>query len=419
MLWANGPRRLPGVLAHLARRGVRARGLQVAVVGAGPAGFYTASQLLKNPDLRVDVFEQLPVPYGLVRYGVAPDHPDVKNVIQKFASLAESPAFRLIGNVTVGVDVALADLRAAYDAVVLCYGARGERKLGIPGEDSVSNSFSSRAFVGWYNGDPQHADLPVDLTCTDTAVVVGQGNVALDIARILLMPIDELAKTDIAKHALDTLAVSRIRRVHIVGRRGPVHAAFTSKELREMLALPTARLVADAAWLATQTSLYSDLLKKDRARRRLMELLLKGASNASVSHAESLKRWSLDFLLSPRGLVLDKSGGAIAGVEFEMNALSGEGLEQRAIGTGELKQIAAGLLVSSVGYQNRAIEGVRVDSKLGHIAHSRGRVDGEAALYVAGWIKTGPRGVIASTMYEAFETAESLLEDASCSTRTA
>ncbi|KAH9267525.1 hypothetical protein BASA83_009915 [Batrachochytrium salamandrivorans] len=363
---------------HPTRHIVHARHLQVAVIGAGPAGFYTASKLLKSDHVRVDMFEQLPVPFGLVRYGVAPDHPEVKNVITKFNTVAEMPGFHFFGNVSVGKDISLHTLRTAYDAVVLAYGSSAEHKLGIEDEaGSSSNVFSSREFVGWYNGHPHHVDLPVDLSSTDTAIVVGQGNVALDVARILLSPIDTLAKTDISRHALEKLSTSRIRHVHLVGRRGPFHVAFTSKELRELAALSNVFIQLDHAWLEAHLSPYSDILKSDRVRRRLMDLLLKSSMQGlALSSQSERKRCVFEFLLSPRRLMLNESGSTVAGVEFETNHLVGEGLAQRAVGSGGYQQIPAGLVVSSIGYKNEGLNGAPFDASRGIVPNSRGRVEG-------------------------------------------
>ncbi|KAE8576835.1 hypothetical protein XENTR_v10004337 [Xenopus tropicalis] len=218
----------------------------ICIVGSGPAGFYTAQHILRhNPQAQVDIYEKLPVPFGLVRFGVAPDHPEVKNVINTFTQTARSERCTFLGNVTVGRDVTVEELQGAYHAVVLSYGAEDKRELGIPGEE-LPGVHSARDFVGWYNGLPDNRHLHPDLSC-DTAVILGQGNVALDIARILLSPVDILRKTDITQTALDALSQSRIRRVWMVGRRGPLQVAFTIKELREMINLPETRPKLDPA----------------------------------------------------------------------------------------------------------------------------------------------------------------------------
>ncbi|EGF78333.1 hypothetical protein BATDEDRAFT_26930 [Batrachochytrium dendrobatidis JAM81] len=385
------------------------RYLQVAIVGGGPAGFYTASQLLKSSHVKVDMYEQLPVPFGLVRYGVAPDHPEVKNVISKFTSVAELSRFNFMGNVTVGTDISLDSLKSAYDAVVLSYGSTGEHKLGIEGKiGPSSNLFTSQEFVGWYNGHPKHANLKVDLSSTDTAIVVGQGNVALDVARILLSPIDKLAQTDITQHAIEVLSSSRIRHVHVVGRRGPVHVSFTSKEFRELVALCNTYLELDHTWLETQLTLYADVLRTDRARRRLMELLVNASKKKPITtdRESDKKQVFLDFLLSPYTLLTHPETNTVTGIEFQKNTLVGKGLDQRAVGLDTFHQIPAGLVVSSIGFKNEPFMGSPFDSKQRIIPNIRGRVKDEHALYSSGWIKTGPKGVIASTMYDAYETAE-------------
>lgn len=262
-----------GALRRLLRRSCCSssnapQSLRVCVVGSGPAGFYTAHQLRKrDPDARVDIVERLPVPFGLVRFGVAPDHPEVKNCINQFTELARSGHCRFIGNVSVGTDVSLSQLTPHYHAVVLAYGAEGDRVLGVPGED-LPGVYSARAFVGWYNGLPAHTNLNPDLS-GETAVVVGQGNVALDVARMLLTPIDQLKTTDICQHALEQLAESKVRRVRLVGRRGPLQVAFTIKELREMTKLAGCRALLDPGDFEQCRQLMSSL---PRPRKRLTEL---------------------------------------------------------------------------------------------------------------------------------------------------
>ncbi|EAQ87928.1 hypothetical protein CHGG_04547 [Chaetomium globosum CBS 148.51] len=277
------------------------RPFRLAVIGSGPAGFYTAYRAMsKIQNAKVDMYEALPVPFGLVRFGVAPDHPEVKNCQEKFEEVASSPNFTFIGNVSVGTKsdhpdggtIPLASILRHYNAVVFSYGAAKDRTLGIPGED-LKGVYSAREFVGWYNGLPEHTDLAPDLTQGEEAVIIGQGNVALDVARMLLEDVNVLRKSDIAEHAIETLSKSKVKRVHIVGRRGPMQAAFTIKEIRELMRLPS------VAFHPIDTSLIPpDPKSLPRAPRRLMDILLKGSPTTPSSEAAQ-KSWSLDFLLSP------------------------------------------------------------------------------------------------------------------------
>uniref|UniRef100_A0A0K8S6P9 FAD/NAD(P)-binding domain-containing protein n=1 Tax=Lygus hesperus TaxID=30085 RepID=A0A0K8S6P9_LYGHE len=243
---------------------------KICIVGSGPAGFYFAQNVLKKaPDVTIDMLEKLPVPFGLVRYGVAPDHPEVKNVINTFEKVATNKNFKFHGNVTLGRDVKFSELRQAYHAVVLTYGCNEDRELGIPGEN-LSNVISARKFVGWYNGLPEDKDLEVDLS-SETVVVLGQGNVAVDVSRILLSPIDSLKVTDITEYSLQALSLSKVKTVYLVGRRGPLQAAFTIKELREMTKLPGVQTLLQKEHFAGTEELIPNL---PRARKRLSELLV-------------------------------------------------------------------------------------------------------------------------------------------------
>ncbi|KAJ3291823.1 hypothetical protein HK104_005783 [Borealophlyctis nickersoniae] len=359
------------------------------------------------------MLEALPVPYGLVRFGVAPDHPEVKNVIHKFETISDEGRFRFFGNVRLGRDVSLSELRPRYDGIILACGASHDRRLGIPQEDDLPNVFSARAFVGWYNGYPDHRALPVDLTSSDTAVIVGHGNVALDVARILLSPVEELAKTDIAGHALEKLRTSKIRHVHLVGRRGPLQVAFTTKEVREMMALPDTKFEIDMALLENQMEAGAELLKKDRARRRLMDLLHKHGSKATEGSPS--RSWSLRFLASPTELITDSSGTRLEGIQFQKNILEGPVQSPRAKPISEFETVKSGLLLRSIGYEITALEGVPFDAKKGIVPNERGRIKEKTGpgpgLYVAGWLKRGPTGVIAATMYDAVETADAVIAD--------
>ncbi|KAF1836475.1 NADPH:adrenodoxin oxidoreductase mitochondrial precursor [Decorospora gaudefroyi] len=398
--------------------------LRIAIIGSGPAGFYTAHRLLnKNQNAVVDMYEQLPVPYGLVRFGVAPDHPEVKNCQETFEQVAESPRFNYIGNVRVGYDVELASMKPHYDAMLFSYGASEDKELGIPGEH-LAGVYSARSFVGWYNGLPQFRGLEPDLQAGEQAVVIGQGNVALDVARILLSPVDTLRKTDIAEPALQTLAESRIRSVRVVGRRGPIQAAFTVKEARELMHLPS------VAFEPIDRSLYPpDIKKLPRVQRRIAEVLLKGTPDNAE---KSVTSWALDFLKAPKSMHAH-AAGRLSSIRFRQQqfAPDADPFDQRArvVPTGEETILQASIAFRSVGYKSTALPGlsaigVPFDDKLGIIPNdmygrvvtpstgpgnlTAGHVHG---LYCAGWVKRGPTGVIASTMQDAFQSADIITQD--------
>uniref|UniRef100_A0A8C4DTG9 NADPH:adrenodoxin oxidoreductase, mitochondrial n=1 Tax=Dicentrarchus labrax TaxID=13489 RepID=A0A8C4DTG9_DICLA len=386
---------------------------KVCIVGSGPAGFYTAQHLIKaRPDVDVDIYERLPVPFGLVRFGVAPDHPEVKNVINTFTQTAKHTCCSFYGNVTVGKDVSVGELQQAYHAVVLSYGAEGNRSMGVPGED-LAGVYSAKDFVGWYNGLPSCQELSPDLSC-ETAVILGQGNVALDVARILLSPIDILKKTDITQPALEALAESHVRRVLIVGRRGPVQIACTIKELREMVNLPDTRPEMVAADFEGVKDAVKDL---PRPRKRLTELMLKTAMEIPGEKEQERRNnasrvWSFRFFRSPIEIMADPDNKRTAGIRLAVNKLEGSGDGARAVLTGEVEDVSCGLVISSIGYKSLPIDpSVPFDSSKAIVPNSMGRVQQAAGLYCSGWLKTGPTGVIATTMNNSFDTARSLVED--------
>ncbi|KAK7113077.1 NADPH:adrenodoxin oxidoreductase, mitochondrial-like isoform X2 [Littorina saxatilis] len=386
----------------------------VAIVGSGPAGFYTAQQIIKgHPTVRVDIYEKLPVPFGLVRFGVAPDHPEVKNCIHTFTQTAHRDRCSFIGNVQVGKDIKVADLQKAYTAVVLCHGSSNDRKLGIPGED-LPNVLSARSFVGWYNGLPEDVGLSVNLDC-ETAIVLGHGNVALDVARVLLTPIDILAKTDISDYSMDALSKSRIKKVVLVGRRGPLQVAFTIKELREMITLPKCRTVID---LLTLSSLNENIDELPRPRRRLTELLYNAAVNPPEKYTkiwnDATREWHLKFLRSPSEIVPTSSKEGPEAVKFIINMLEGDDdpLRRKAVPTDETDVIPCGLVLRSIGYKGVPLdETVPFDTSRGVIPNKKGRVDGFPGLYCSGWIAEGPVFVLAGAMNNAFATGKVVLED--------
>ncbi|XP_054913652.1 NADPH:adrenodoxin oxidoreductase, mitochondrial [Poeciliopsis prolifica] len=386
---------------------------KVCIVGSGPAGFYTAQHLIKaRQDVEVDIYERLPVPFGLVRFGVAPDHPEVKNVINTFTQTAKHSRCSFYGNVNVGKDVTVGELQGAYHAIVLSYGAEGNRTMGVPGED-LPGVYSAKDFVGWYNGLPSCRELKPDLSC-ETAVILGQGNVALDVARILLSPLDILKKTDITQPALEALAESRVRKVLIVGRRGPMQVACTIKELREMVNLPGTR----PEMVTADFDGVSEALKGvPRPRKRLTELLLKTALDAPGDkelerRRNAAKVWGFRFYRSPTEILADPGRSRTAGIRLAVNRLEGSGDAARAVLTGEVEDVSCGLVISSIGYKSLPIDpSVPFDSRRAVVPNSVGRVHQAAGLYCSGWLKTGPTGVIATTMNNSFDTARSLLED--------
>ncbi|XP_011299351.1 NADPH:adrenodoxin oxidoreductase, mitochondrial [Fopius arisanus] len=377
---------------------------RICIVGAGPAGFYAAQQLLKTAnDVEVDVIERLPVPFGLVRFGVAPDHPEVKNVINTFKKTAKNPRLKFLGNVNVGKDLTITELRSNYHAVLLTYGAEEDRILGIPGE-KLSNVISGRQFVGWYNGVPSDSGLEINLN-VEEAVILGQGNVAVDIARILLTPVDELKKTDITCHALDHLSVSKIRRVWMVGRRGPLQAAFTIAELREMTKLKNCSTI----WRPEDFTGVADVVPTlVRPRKRLTELMLKNLSERMHPENSNSKQFLPIFRRGPKEIIGSTS---VEKIKLSVNKLEGEDiLDQKAVATNESEEIPCGLVLRSIGYKSVPIEpSVPFDPQRGRVVNSSGKIGDN--LYAAGWVATGPVGVILSTMTNAFNVASLILEE--------
>jgi ferredoxin--NADP+ reductase len=386
--------------------------LRVAVVGAGPAGFFTADQLVKSKEVEasIDLFERWPTPFGLVREGVAPDHQSIKGVTRIFERVLAHPRVRLFGNVQFGKDVTREELRALYDQVVYAVGAQTDRRMGIPGEDLVG-SWPATDFVRWYNGQPECVDLEFDLG-VERAVVIGNGNVAVDVARILLSSPDVLAKTDIAEHALDALRESAIREVVMVGRRGPVEAKFTNVELKELGALEGVDVVVDPADLPRDLEEVAS--RQDRRVARNLEIL---ADFAGREPTGAPRRLVFRFLASPVALLEERGG--VRAVRFESNRLvPGADGALKARGTGEFDELDAGLVLRSVGYHGVALPDLPFDSARGVIPNHGGRVldrsggkvvPGE---YTAGWIKRGPSGVIGTNKACAAETVAAMLEDA-------
>jgi ferredoxin--NADP+ reductase len=364
-----------------------------AIVGAGPAGFYTAEKLL-NAGIDVDLLDVLPTPFGLVRAGVAPDHPKIKNVTRVYEKTAAHERFRFYGGVELGSDVHRAELLDHYDGVVYAVGTSSDNRLDIPGEDR-SGVRSAIEFVAWYNGHPKHASQQFDLSCR-RAIVVGNGNVALDIARMLVLEPDELRTTDVADHALEALEQSCIEEVIVLGRRGPENAAFTNPELRELGELGRADVVVDPADLEVDDDSRNVELLRDYANRPL-----RGASHSI----------QLRFLCSPLSLEGDE-GGPVNAIRIGRNRME----DGRPVPTGQEELIECGLVVRAIGYRGAPLSDVPFDSSRGTIRNAGGRVVGDDGQplpgeYVVGWIKRGPTGVIGTNKKDAADTVERILED--------
>ncbi|WP_156842075.1 FAD-dependent oxidoreductase [Novosphingobium aquimarinum] len=370
---------------------------QIAIVGSGPAGYYTAEAAVKlwGEDVHVDIFDSLPVPFGLIRSGVAPDHQSIKGVSRRYEATAKAENVRFIGNVTVGSDVTVGELRDLYDAVILATGAPSDRQLGLAGED-LGNVFGSAAFVGWYNGHPNFAGLDPALS-HDTAVIIGNGNVALDVARILAKSQDELAGSDIVAHALTALQGSAVRRIVILGRRGPHQIAMTPKELGELGQLSRACPRVDPADLPP---VDEDQALEPGVRKSVMHLR---AFAEAASCPEKGIEIEFDFFASPVAIL--GQDGRVEAVEVERTRLE----NGRAVGTGETYRIAAGLLVTCIGYQTSPIPDVPYDEKNGRFANDEGRI--APGLYCVGWARRGPTGTIGTNRPDGFSIIEKVAED--------
>jgi ferredoxin/flavodoxin---NADP+ reductase len=396
--------------------GTTERPLRVAIVGAGPAGFYAAAALLEQKELvvEVDVFDRLPTPYGLVRGGVAPDRPKMKTVTSLYEKSAEHPGFAFFGHVELGRDVSVEDLLFCYDQVLYATGNEADRRMGIPGEQ-LTGCTPAAVFVGWYNGHPDYRSARFDLSCRRVAVV-GHGNVALDVARILARSHDELRATEIADHALGVLGDSRVEEIVVLGRRGPLQAAFSPAELRELTGLRDARIAIAAEELELDLASRAEY---DRARprdprRQNVDLMTTMARSAPSPARRTIR---LRFLVSPLELLGDARGG-VRGIRLETNRLveQGDG-SLGAVPTGRVEELEVGWVFVSIGRQGKDVPGVPFDRELGVIANVDGRVvDAETRAirpnqYCAGWARSGPRGLIAATKVASAEVVARMLED--------
>jgi ferredoxin/flavodoxin---NADP+ reductase len=389
--------------------------LRVAIVGSGPSGFYAAGHLLNcksHPDLnvQVDVYDRLPTPWGLVRGGVAPDHPNIKAVSRVYEKTAAHPEFRFYGNVEYGADITHDDLHARYHAVIYAVGAQTDRRMGIPGED-LPGSWAATEFVAWYNGHPDYRELEFDLSC-ERAIVIGNGNVAADVARMLALTREELAQTDVADHALDVLAESAIEEIVVLGRRGPAQAAFTNPELLELGEMTDADVAVDPrdveidplsrGWLESEAA--------SATARKNVEILTRYAATAPKGKR---RRIVLRFLVSPLELLGERH---VEGIRICRNELRDEGSALRACSTDTIEELSCGIVFRSIGYRGIPLEGLPFDEARGTIPHDGGRItDADGAPlrgdYVVGWIKRGPTGIIGTNKRDAQETVDTLLAD--------
>ena len=389
-----------------------ARGpLHVAIVGSGPSGFYAAEALLRSEvDARISMIERLPTPYGLVRSGVAPDHPNLKQPMIVYDRIARMEGFSFLGNVTIGRDVTVDELRVTHHAVIMACGAQVDRRMGIAGED-LRGSHTATEFVGWYNGHPDFRDRSFDLS-HEVAVVVGQGNVAADVCRILAKPIDELRNSDISAHAVEILAESKIRQFYVIGRRGPAQAKFTSKELRELGAVTDC--VAD---VNADECILNDESEKELAERSNMN----AAKNMKLfrefvdrSASDARRRITFRFHASPKGLVGQER---VEKIVLTRNRLEGVAFSQVARPTEETEEIDCGIVFRSIGYRGIPIPGLPFDEDRGVLPNKVGRIhEGDRpllGLYITGWLKRGPSGIIGTNRACSTETVENLLADVS------
>jgi len=395
--------------------GTESNPLRVAIVGSGPAGFYAADYLLKQTNLvaQVDMFDKLPTPFGLVRFGVAPDHAKIKSVTKIYDGVAANKRFRFFGNVEFGKHVKLEDLRRYYHQIVFTNGAASDRRMGIPGED-LPGSYTATEFVAWYNGHPDYRDLKFDLS-QERAAIIGVGNVAIDVARILCRTTDELSKTDIADYALETLRHSQIKEVYLIGRRGPVQAAFTPPEVKEVGELQD----ADAITLPEEMQL-DELSRAELATttdplvKRKVDSLM---SYSGKKPSGKSRIMYIRFLLSPVEL-FPGSNGHVAKMKLVRNILvKSDSGSLSAKATDKFEELPVGLVFRSVGYRGVALPDVPFNEKWAVDLNENGRILDPTTqkhmlgLYTAGWIKRGPSGVIGTNKPDSVETANKMLED--------
>ena len=373
--------------------------VRVAIVGSGPSGFYTADALIKSgADCEIDVIDRLPTPFGLIRAGVAPDHQKTKNVSRAYEKTALNDSVAYFGNVDVGQDVSIEELKGLYDAVVLAIGSPYDRKLGVPGENK-KGVFGSADFVGWYNGHPDFRDLEPDLN-TKAVVVIGNGNVAIDCARVLVKTPDEMSTTDIATNAADAIHAAPLEDVYMVGRRGPVEAKFTNVELREMGELQECTPIIDAAQIPNEVPAEEEI--SDRDRRLKDKNLGTLRSFVDAEPAGRKRRVHFQFYASPVEIL---GGDKVEGIRLEKTEVR----DGRAVGTGETYDIPCSIVIPAIGYQGQPLDGVPFDERNGVIQNDEGRVS--EGVYAVGWIRRGPTGVIGTNKHDGDAASRQIQED--------
>lgn len=381
---------------------------EVAVVGSGPSGFYAAEALIRSETpVRVTMIERLPSPFGLVRSGVAPDHPKLKEVIRVYDRIARSEEFRYFGNTAAGPDVTVEELRDTFHAVVLAYGTPGERSMDIPGEE-LPGSHAALDLVGWYNGHPDYQHHTFDLS-HESVAIIGQGNVATDLCRILAKPVDELRHTDITEHALEVLAESRVRDIHVIGRRGPAQARFTPKELRELGELTDCPAVVDEEDLVLNEASERELADPDNTdAQKNVELFRGFTENKGASGRRTIR---FHFHSTPEAIFGQEH---VTGLRCTRNQLVGGPFAQGAEPTGETWELPCGLVFRSIGHRGVPLPGVPFNERTGTVPHRAGRVvNGNhpmPGLYVTGWLKRGATGIIGTNRADSLETVATVLD---------
>lgn len=379
---------------------------RVAIVGSGPSGFFSAEHLLRlHPDCEIDMYERYPDPFGLVRKGVAPDNPNIRNVSKAFDLVASNSRFRYFGNVDVGVDIGLDELKNYYDGIILACGMETSQRLSIPGED-LPGCYTASSIVGWYNCHPVYSSLNISLD-GKRAVIIGMGNVALDVARILSKPIRELSGTDISNKAIKVLEESQLKEIYIVGRRGPAQAKFKESELINMEEIGDTDIIIDPAELELNNTSKEEI-EKNPSLQRMLDFFKK----FSMNEVKKKRQIYFLFLRSPIRIL---GSGKVEGIMFEKNKLEGPVNQQKTVGTGIVEKIECDYVISSIGYKGNRFPGLPYDENRGIIPNKNGRIvkDDEimSGLYVTGWIKRGPVGLIGNNKPDSLETVKNLIED--------